>query len=610
MKIIFLGNWNLGYITLNKLLQEGLPISLVVTNYDVNDKDVYRNKVYELACQRNLPVYKSYREVLEYIDRGDVGFSIAYGNEIFKTDILDKIKIYNFHPSYLPNYKGPAPIQWQIKNKEREWGMTCHEVDDGIDTGKIIKRGRYKIDEYKTYQVLLEEYNECFANFIYNNIVEIVEKTNLGETLQTITNNNLKSDYKPNLFVPKDMWNSTIYELSNYFNRSRVLFFAGNRAELGIMFPVILEMSKYYYIDLLVTDTYFISGLQDLEEKKEFVKKNNYRVNFIKMAVRKNEDIYFESLPNVYKQVFAYLKKQEQYQYKYAIVLGDRIESLGFALAAFYGKIPLVHMAGGDVAEVPYFDSSVRHCISKMANLHLPFSRESEMILRQIGEEEERICNIGNPSFDYERMRLLLSKEQIEAEFHIGSKFCAVFTYHAGPLKTTVENLNEYKECLQGVLDSELDRIIVTFPNHDPGSEEILRYIDKLADTDRMIIVKSLGTVKLHSIMKNFKTVIVGNSSMGLLETIYYMCPALNIGDRQINRIRGGNVTDVDAKKQNITDALNQITKEYDNSRKQYMKDKTMFGDGNAANKTLEFLKKYEDVSSDELIVKKFVKRM
>ena len=78
-----------------------------------------------------------------------------------------------------------------------------------------------------------------------------VEKTRTGEILETTVNSDLREDYKPNLFVPKDMWDSTIYEISNYFNRSRMLFFAGNRAELGIMFPVILEMSKYYYVDLL-----------------------------------------------------------------------------------------------------------------------------------------------------------------------------------------------------------------------------------------------------------------------------------------------------------------------------------------------------------------------
>lgn len=587
-----------------------MSVSMVVTNYDLEDDDIYRNRVYELAKCHEISVYKSYREILNYIEKGDIAFSVAYGNEIFKADILDKIEIYNFHPSYLPYYKGPAPIQWQIKNRESEWGMTCHEVDSGIDTGRIIKRDTYRIDQHRSYQSLLDEYNNCFADFIVENIVDITEKTEFGEKIETIANSNLREDYKPHLLVPRDMWDSAACEISDYLNRIRVLFFAGNRAELGIMFPVILEMSKYYFVDLLVADTYYISGLQDLEEKKKFVEKNKYNVNFIEIAIRKNEDIYFESFPSIYKQVFSYVKKQEQYQYKFAVVLGDRIESLGFALAVFYGKIPLVHMAGGDIANVPYFDTNVRHCISKLASLHFPFNQESAMVLRQLGEEERRICVIGSPTFDYNRMQLLLSKNEIEEEFQIGNKFCAIFTYHSGPLKTATENLKEYQECLQGVLDSDLGKIIVTYPNHDPGSEKVLQYVSELEDTDRIIIVKSLGSIKLHSIMKNFNTIIVGNSSMGLSETTYYMCPAINIGDRQISRIRGGNVTDVNVKKKSITDVINLLIKEFASNRILYRKDKTMFGDGNAADKAINFLKIYEKVPTEELITKKFETRM
>lgn len=51
MKIVFFGNWNLGYMTLEKLLQSSMDISIVVTNYDVDDHDIYRNKVYQLPIE-------------------------------------------------------------------------------------------------------------------------------------------------------------------------------------------------------------------------------------------------------------------------------------------------------------------------------------------------------------------------------------------------------------------------------------------------------------------------------------------------------------------------------------------------------------------------------
>lgn len=610
MKIIFFGNWNLGYIVLDKLLRKEIPVSLVVTNYDKNDDDIYKNKVYDLASSCGIPVYETYKDILNFVDKGDIAFSAAYGSEIFKSDILDKIKIYNFHPSYLPYYKGAAPIQWQIKNREKEWGMSCHETSIGIDAGRILKRDTYAINEQMIYENVFDEYNKYFSGFIINNIIAIIRQTETGKEIETIDNNDLKENYKPRLYIPKDMWGCTLSEISEYLNQRRVLFFAGNRAELGIMFPVILEMSRVYYVDLMVSDTYFINGAQDLKDKEIFIKENKYRINIIKVSVGGNNDIYYESFPSIYKKVFHYLRKQDQYSYKYAFVLGDRIESLGFALAAFYGQVPLVHMSGGDTAEVPYFDNSVRHCISKLASIHLPFSEKSANVLKQMGEEEERICIIGNPSFDYERMNLTAAMETVDQEFHIGSRSCAVFTYHSGPLKSSVENLDEYKECLQGVLDSDIERIILTFPNHDPGSEKVLDFVGRIADTERVTVVKSMGTEKLQSLMKNFKTIIVGNSSMGLLETAYYMCPVLNIGDRQISRPRGRNVIDANPEKKNITDAINQMLKEYCSSREQFSKDKTLFGDGNAAVKTLEFLKRYDKVSNENLIVKKFVKRM
>lgn len=610
MKIIFFGNWNVGYITLGALLQKKVPISLVVTNYDKSDNDVYRNKVYDLACAQGIPVYKSYKDILCFIDNGDMAFSVAYGNEIFKSDILDRLKIYNFHPSYLPYYKGPSPIQWQIKNGEKEWGMSCHEVSADIDAGGIFKRDIYAVNNQTKYESMLDEYNDCFSGFICDSIIDILKKTKSGEKIELISNDALIENYKPRLSIPEDMRGSTLDEISEYLNLKRVLFFAGNRAELGIMFPIILEMSRFYYVDLLVSDTYFINGAEDLKKKRNFIKKNKYRINVVTISIGAISDIYYVSLSKIYEKTFTYLKKQKQFQYKYAFMLGDRIESLGFALSVFYKKIPLVHIGGGDIANVAYFDTNVRHCISKLANIHLVFSENSANTLRQIGEEDDRICNIGNPSFDYSRMQLLMTVEQIENEFHIGDCECVVFTYHSEPLKTDYENLDEYETCLKGVLDSKAGKIIITYPNHDPGSSEVIKYIEKISETDRITVVKSLGTVRFHSLMNGFRTIVVGNSSSGLLETSYYLCSALNIGNRQTDRMRGGNVKDVGVNQREITDALNQIIDKYDDCRKQYMEYKTLYGDGKAAIRAMNFMKKYDDVPSEQIIVKKFVKRL
>lgn len=609
LQIVFFGNWNAGYLALRKIMESGINISLVVTDYDEEDKDQYRNKVYYLAKSYEIPVFKKYNEILRHIHIGAIGFSVAYGNEIMKTDILDKMKIYNFHPSYLPYYKGASPIQWQIKNRESEWGMSCHIMDIGIDTGKIVSRKKYSIDMEKTYETNWDKYNETFSEFVLENALIIVEKESQGRNIELSDNDDIAEYYKPRLTIPRNLWSEKIDNIAEYLNRNRIIFFAGNRAELGIMFPIILELSKLYYTDLVISDSYETNGKEDLAEKERFILQNNYSINIIKLEIPKEKDIYHESLPSIYTKISKLLERQRYYQYSYAFVLGDRIESFGFALAAFYGKVPLIHIAGGNIANVPYFDTNVRHCLSKMACLHLVFSEESQRILLQLGEEEERICNIGNPTFDYDRLGLLVSEEDIKKGFKINREKCVIFTYHAGPFKNEIENLTEYKQCLMGVMESDAPKIIITYPNHDPGSVGIIRYLDSLKNTERIIVVKSLGTAKLHTLMRYFNTIIVGNSSSGLLETTYYGCPALNIGDRQVDRERAENVTDVEVDKEKIKNEVNRIIQNYADIKRESKKYKTIFGDGKAAMKVKEFIERFENETVENLINKKFIRR-
>ena len=56
----------------------------------------------------------------------------------------------NFHPAYLPNYKGVSPIFWSLVNKDRYSGVTIHYIDEGVDTGKIIVRKKINIEKEDT----------------------------------------------------------------------------------------------------------------------------------------------------------------------------------------------------------------------------------------------------------------------------------------------------------------------------------------------------------------------------------------------------------------------------------------------------------------------------
>jgi methionyl-tRNA formyltransferase len=68
-------------------------------------------------------------------------------HQIFPSTFIGRCRrILNLHNSPLPRYRGMTPINWALKNGEREHGVTLHEVTEGVDAGPIVGQLRYPID--------------------------------------------------------------------------------------------------------------------------------------------------------------------------------------------------------------------------------------------------------------------------------------------------------------------------------------------------------------------------------------------------------------------------------------------------------------------------------
>lgn len=72
---------------------------------------------------------------------------VANFNQILKKEIISipKIGCINVHPSLLPDYRGANPIFWMFKNNEKVGGTTIHVIDEGIDTGNIVKQSKFNL---------------------------------------------------------------------------------------------------------------------------------------------------------------------------------------------------------------------------------------------------------------------------------------------------------------------------------------------------------------------------------------------------------------------------------------------------------------------------------
>lgn len=104
----------------------------------------------------------------------DIFVSMSF-NQILKKKFIElpPLKTINCHAGKLPFYRGRNVLNWVLINDEKEFGITVHYVDEGIDTGDIIIQRTFPISDEDNYASLLETaYNEC-ANILYDSLIKI-----------------------------------------------------------------------------------------------------------------------------------------------------------------------------------------------------------------------------------------------------------------------------------------------------------------------------------------------------------------------------------------------------------------------------------------------------
>jgi UDP-hydrolysing UDP-N-acetyl-D-glucosamine 2-epimerase len=216
-----------------------------------------------------------------------------------------------------------------------------------------------------------------------------------------------------------------------------------------------------------------------------------------------------------------------------ALVLGDRYEMLGCAVALAASRIPVAHIHGGEVTEGA-LDDSFRHAITKLSHIHFAVSEDAASRIEQLGEEPWRIHRTGSPTID----RLLSLKPE---EIELPERFLLV-TYHPVTLEEGAEG--EQAEALVAALEAVGLPCVVTAPNADPGRERIEKALHAFCDrSSESRFVVSAGA-RLYATHLRRAAAMVGNSSSGLVEAPSFALPVVNVGSRQDGRTRSANVID------------------------------------------------------------------
>lgn len=349
----------------------------------------------------------------------------------------------------------------------------------------------------------------------------------------------------------------------------------GSRAEYGLLRPVITAIKEHPSLKLHL----IVCGMH---LSKEFgyslrcIKEDGFEVS-AKVKMNPMADTGSSMADSIGRGIIAFTKLTEQSRPDFFIVLGDRHEALAGAVSASYMNIPVAHIHGGDSARAG-LDESARHAITKLAHIHFPATRKSAGRIIKMGEDHWRVFVVGSPALDSIVNTNLLSRQELKRKFGIDNKPFILLVQHS--VTTEPERAEEQmKETLEAIKEIGLNTIVI-YPNSDAGGRDIIRQINAYCESDFIMSFRNLPRNEYLSFLKH-ASVLVGNSSSGMIESSSYKTPVVNIGIRQEGRQRSHNVIDVDHNKDEIVQAVK--TALYDETfRRRVKRCKNPYGDGKA----------------------------
>ena len=283
------------------------------------------------------------------------------------------------------------------------------------------------------------------------------------------------------------------------------------------------------------------------------------------------------------------------------IVLGDRFEIFSAVSAAMIAKIPVAHLHGGEATEGA-FDESIRHSITKMSHLHFTATEEYKKRVIQLGEQPERVFNVGAVGVDNIKKLTLLSREEFEKsiDFSLAQRNLLI-TFHPVTLENATAR-EQFTNILQAV-DKQVDtHLIFTKANADTNGKVINQMIDEYVTLhpEKAIAFTSLGQLRYLSALQ-YVDGVVGNSSSGLVEVPSFKICTINIGDRQRGRIKADSVIDCDTSVESIQSSLNKLFSPL--FQEQLQQIKNPYGNGGASKKIVEIIRIF---SLDRVLKKRF----
>ncbi|MGZ7445981.1 UDP-N-acetylglucosamine 2-epimerase [Paenibacillus sp. TH7-28] len=378
----------------------------------------------------------------------------------------------------------------------------------------------------------------------------------------------------------------------------KVCVVTGTRAEYGLLYWLMKRIKDDHELtlQLLVTGMHLSPEFGMTYQQ---IEKDGFTIDE-KVEMLLSSDTTTAITKSIGMGVIAFADSFKRLDPDIVVVLGDRFEIFAASQAAMIMRIPIAHIHGGELTE-GLIDDPIRHSITKMAHIHFTAAEVYKKRVIQMGEQPERVHNVGTLGIEGIKSINCLSREELSHRIGLTLDKFFLVTLHP----TTLQNSTAEMQ-IQSLLKA-LDRfpehqIIFTKTNADTDGRIINQYIESCVkdNSERACVHDSLGQLRYLSAIQHCELV-VGNSSSGLLEVPFFRKPTVNIGLRQRGRLKAESVIDCSFEVDEIVQAIQKgLSVPF---RRQIEKMPMVYGEGNTSEQIVKVLR---EQNLDDILMKRF----
>lgn len=363
--------------------------------------------------------------------------------------------------------------------------------------------------------------------------------------------------------------------------KKKILLVTERRADYSKLKPILNEIKNSKKLDyfLVVTGSHL---LKEHGKTINEIRKDNFVIHKkFRMYDPNGKDSGSDMVRSFGRAIIELSKIIEQAKPDVILTGFDIGANLAAAVVGAHMNIHVAHIEGGEVSGT--IDDSIRHATTKFAHLHFTSNNDATNRIIKMGENPKNVFTVGNPVLDNLKNIPNIEPKFLAKKYNLDlKKPFIILLQHTVTTEVDIQS-KHIISILNALTEIDIQSIIIS-GNADAGSKNILKIINQ----SQLNRFKTIPYIEFINLLKH-SSVLIGNSSSGIIETPFLKIPTVNIGSRQAGRLRATSIVDADYNKNSIKKAILFVlnNKKFRFSLKST---KSLYGNGKSAKKIIKIL--------------------